>query len=114
MSSVEGLKKDLSTIKNQWTKLDSTIKFLDIMTTASIAVFAFSFFYVYFLSVPLIVTNVAFMIYPAIVAGYVFIFRSKLNDPEADHAGARKEFVWSIVVVTVIILFSFVYTLMLD
>lgn len=114
MSSVEGLKKDLSTIKNQWTKLDSTIKFLDIITLVSIIIFTFSFFLVYFLSVPLIVTNVAFMIYPAIVAGYVFIFRSKLNDPEADHVGARKEFLWSITVITVIILFSFVYTLLLE
>lgn len=114
MSSVEGLKKDLSTIKNQWTKLDSTIKFLDILTLASIGIFTFAFFFVYFLSIPLIVTNIAFMIYPAIVAGYVFIYRSKLSDPEADHAGARKEFLWSIIVVTVIILFSFIYALLLE
>ena len=110
MSSIEGLKKDLSTIKNQWTKLDSTIKFLDVVTIASITIFTFSFFYVYFLSVPLIVTNVAFMIYPAIVAGYVFIYRSKLSDPEVDKESARKEFLLSIVVITLIILFSFVYT----
>ncbi|MHA2028479.1 MAG: hypothetical protein ACW99A_08285 [Candidatus Kariarchaeaceae archaeon] len=114
MSSLENIKKDLKQVKEQWDQLDPNVRYLDIITLICVAIFAVSFFYVYIFEVALIITNALFMMFPAILAAYIFIYRSKLNDPESDNDVARKEFLTSMSIFLAIVGFSFVYYLMLE
>lgn len=111
MSSLENLKTDLRQIKEHWYGLDSKIRFLDLITIVSVALFGVSFFLIYLFDIPLIITNVAFVIYPAVIAGYTFVYRSQLNEENADQDKARKEYLWSVVVITLLVLSTFLYPL---
>ena len=111
MSSVDNLKNDLRQIKDHWSQLDSKVRFLDLVTIASVVLFGVSFFYVYLFDIALIITNIAFVIYPAVIAGYTFVYRSQLSEADTDHEKARKEYVWSVTIITLIVLSTFLYPL---
>ena len=109
MSSLENLKNDLRVVKDHWNGLDSKVRFLDLVTIAAVAMFGVSFFFVYLFDIPLIITNSALVIYPAVIAGFTFVLRSQLNDENADHEKARKDYLWTAVVITLIVLSTFLY-----
>ncbi len=114
MSSLDNLKTDLQQIKDHWNGLDSNIRFLDLVTIVSVALFGVSFFLVFLFDIPLIITNVAFVIYPAVIAGYTFVYRSQLNEEDADPDKARKEYLWSVAIITLIVLSTFLYPLFIE
>ncbi|OLS26201.1 MAG: hypothetical protein HeimC2_16130, partial [Candidatus Heimdallarchaeota archaeon LC_2] len=68
-----------------------------------------SFFYIYLFDIPLIISNVALVIYPAVIAGYTFVYRSQLNEVDIDHEKARKEYFWLIGVITLLVMSTFLY-----
>ena len=111
MSSVNNLKNDLRQIKDHWKQLDSKVRFLDLVTIASVVLFGVSFFFIYLFDIPLIISNVALVIYPAVIAGYTFVYRSQLNDADTDHEKARKEYLWLVAVITLLVMSTFLYSI---
>ncbi|GAG10061.1 unnamed protein product, partial [marine sediment metagenome] len=61
------------------------------------------------------VSNMAFMIYPAVIGGYIFVLRSKLSsaENEEEKSAAMREFLRLASITTGLVLFTIVYALML-
>jgi amino acid transporter len=75
--------------------------------------FGISYVVISILEIPQTVTNMMFMIYPAIIAGYSFVFRVKLSKEEENKAAARKEYIMLVSITTFLVLISFLYSILL-
>ncbi|MCH8906327.1 MAG: hypothetical protein IH840_04485 [Candidatus Heimdallarchaeota archaeon] len=113
MSALAEFRTDVNTLKKKWQELPPLVRLLDTVSFACVLLFGIGFIAISYFDVPVIVTNVAFMIYPVIVAGYAYSYRSKIVDETADHVAARKEFLMLTGVSAVIVLLTFVYSLFL-
>ncbi|MCY3411099.1 MAG: hypothetical protein INQ03_05605 [Candidatus Heimdallarchaeota archaeon] len=114
MSFTEEMKKDFRVIRNYWDNLDPKIRFLDIAAIGQILLFALSFIIISAFKIDKIVSNMAMMAYPVIMAGVLFIYRSKLQkfeDNEEKKAEAYKEFMFLFILFTVMIALTFIYAI---
>ncbi len=114
MSAWNDIKKDFSQIKDEWLSLDPAIRLLDILSLLGVIIFGLTFITVSVLEITVTLTNMAFMIYPIIISGYIFVLRVKLNDPDADKYAARKEFFSLVLLTTFLVVLGFFYAFILD
>lgn len=108
---VEDAKKDFNNIKEHWKSLDPLVRFLDKITIVQIFLFGIAFVIASGSSVTPIVTNSAMMIFPVIMAGFTFVFRSKVNSNIENLESARKEFIKFLAVIIFLILLTIIYAI---
>lgn len=108
-SFVEDAKKDFNNIKTHWLSLDPLVRFLDKITLVQILLFGIAFIIASGSSFSPIVTNSAMMIFPVIMAGFTFVFRSKINSNIENIEIARKEFIRFLAVILFLIVLTIFY-----
>lgn len=108
-SFVEDAKKDFNNIKTHWLSLDPLVRFLDKITLVQILLFGITFIIASGSSFSPIVTNSAMMIFPVIMAGFTFVFRSKINSNIENIEIARKEFIRFLAVILFLIVLTIFY-----
>lgn len=108
-SFVEDAKKDFNNIKAHWQSLDPLVRFLDKITLVQILLFGIAFIIASGSSFSPIVTNSAMMIFPVIMAGFTFVFRSKINSNIENIEIARKEFIRFLAVILFLIVLTIFY-----
>lgn len=108
-SFVEDAKKDFNNIKAHWQSLDPLVRFLDKITLVQILLFGIAFIIASGSSYSPIVTNSAMMIFPVIMAGFTFVFRSKINSNIENIEIARKEFIRFLAVILFLIVLTIFY-----
>ena len=114
LSTLEGLRKDYSQLKEEWFSLDPLTRTLDIATVASIVLFGLGYILISVLKVTITVSNGVMLIFPLILAGYLFVFRSKVADPDEDNKAARREFIMLTGITITLILLTFIYGIIIN
>ncbi len=110
MSIVKEVKKDLGLVKNHWVELDSRIKLLDKMAVLQIFLFALGFIFVSAFEIKQTVSNSAMMMFPVVMAGIMFVYRSRLSRDINEANEARKEYILFSFLFLGLVLMTFVYT----
>ena len=110
-SFVEDAKKDFKNIKGHWKSLDPKVRFLDKITLLQVLLFSVAFIVASVTKINPIVTNSAIMIFPVIMAGITFVFRSKINANIENIDDARKEFFQFLLVILGLVLLTVLYAL---
>ncbi|MHA2277084.1 MAG: hypothetical protein ACXAC2_15020 [Candidatus Kariarchaeaceae archaeon] len=115
MSAWAEFKRDLSQIKKDWLALDSTLRFLDVFTFLSMSIFGLAYFLIAFMEIRQSVSNVAFMIFPAVIGGYIFVLRVKLGNAETEEEKrkAKSEFVKLSSITAGLVFFTMIYGMLL-
>ncbi len=111
MSVKTTIKNDYSQLKNRWKNLDPNLRFLDLMTIISILIFVVAFVLVSALDISTSVTNMAMMIFPILIGGYMHIFRRKIEAEPENFSAAKKEFVILSLVTLLLVLLTFVFSI---
>lgn len=114
LSTIESFSSELRKVRNEWLELDPAVRRLDLLSLLSILVFGIGYIVVRAFDLTLTVTNGAMLISPIILAGYMFIYRSKLADKDSDHVQARKEFRNFLLMTLGLILLTLVYSIFLS
>ncbi|MHA2170247.1 MAG: hypothetical protein ACXAB7_10175 [Candidatus Kariarchaeaceae archaeon] len=101
MSAWAEFKRDLSQIKKE--------------TFLSMSIFGLAYFLIAFMDIRQTVSNVAFMIFPAVIGGYIFVLRVKLGNAETEEEKntAVREFVKLSSITAGLVFFTMVYAMML-
>ena len=108
--SFSEIKNDLKQASEYWTSLDPFIRILDVISLICVFMFGVGFILVDILRIHETVTNMAFLTFPIFVAGFTFVYRTKLNTEGEDFHKARMEFIKMVGIVLLFILTTFVYS----
>ena len=114
MSSKTSLKKDFSQLRDEWMELDPTLRLMDLTSIALILLFGIGYILVNVLDITMTVSNAAMLIFPLILSGYIYVLRTKLRDENKDNSEAKREFLLLVGITVGLILFTFIYSLLLN
>lgn len=108
--SLSEIKDDLKQASDYWTSLDPFVRTLDVISVILVFMFGIGFILVDILSITETVTNMAFLTFPIFVAGFTYVYRTKLNTEGEDYDAARMEYIKFIGMLLLFILATFVYS----
>lgn len=109
MSAWKTFRSDLSELKKEWSKMDSDLKYMDILSLTGVLVFGLAFVLVSAIDkISQTVSNMAMMVFPILVAGQIHVARERLSSDNKNIKKIKKDYLIFGIIITGLILMTFV------